>query len=113
MVEDLAETEKKDEEKVVSGPKEMLPGNHMCTPVQGPSSVLNLQLEHLGVETEETCVLEMVDRRDAGAKVPLPRQDFVDVSLPHDSSLPQVGSATVSLPRHVFELDSVSLPLPR
>jgi hypothetical protein len=84
----------------------------MCTPVQGPSSVLNLQLEHLGVEAEETCVLEMVDRRDASAKVPLPWQDFIDVSLPHDSSLPQVGSATVSLPRHVSELHSVSLPLP-
>jgi hypothetical protein len=75
--------------------------------------VLNLQLEHLGVETEGTYVLEMVDQRDAGAKVPLLRQDFVDVSLPNDSSLPQVGSAAVSLPRHVSELDSVSLPLPR
>jgi hypothetical protein len=113
LVEDLAETEKKDEEKVVSGPKEMLPGDHMCSPVQAPSSVLNLQLEHLGVATEGTCVLEMVDQRDVGSTVPLSWQDFDDVSLPHASSLPQVGSAADSLPRNVSEFDSVPLSLPR
>jgi hypothetical protein len=117
--------EKMDEEKVVCGPKEMLPGDLMISPLQAPSSDMTLEIERLGVAAEKACVLDMVDQRDDGVSskllqggfvmVSLPRQEFAGVSLPQAFSLPQVGSASLSLspPRHETEDDSMPQSLPR
>jgi hypothetical protein len=55
LIEDLAVIEKIDEEKVVRGPKEMLPGDHMFSPLQAPSSDMTLEMERLGTAAEKAC----------------------------------------------------------
>jgi hypothetical protein len=108
LIEDLAVIEKKNEEKVVCGTKEMLPGDHMSSPLQAVIGDMSL-----GIVAEKACVLEMVDQRDNGVIVSLPRQEFEHVSLPQASSLLQVGSAYVSLPWHDSEDNSLPHSLSR